>query len=68
MTTKELIQLVEPAIANASTFRELCNIEQPKEWIKTKKSISDNCVSGIVIIGFPFKGSITYLLFFDDIH
>jgi len=41
MTTKELIQLVEPAIANASTFRELCNIEQPKEWIKTKKSISN---------------------------
>ena len=23
---------------------------------------------GIVIIGFPFKGSITYLLFFYDIH
>jgi hypothetical protein len=41
MTTKELLQLVEPAIANASTFRELCNIEQPKEWIKTKKSISN---------------------------
>lgn len=39
MTTKELLQLVDNQIANARTFKELCNIEQPKEWIKTKKSV-----------------------------
>ena len=41
MTTKELLQLVDNQIANARTFKELCNIEQPKEWIKTKKSVSN---------------------------
>ena len=41
MTTKELLQLVDNQIATARTFKELCNIEQPKEWIKTKKSVSN---------------------------
>lgn len=39
MTTKELINLIDERVKNCKSPNEIYNLEQPKEWIKIKKSV-----------------------------